>query len=164
MRSTRFALIAALMLLPVAAQAKPKWHTIFKNKNVSVAMDTAGITGSASDFYTVWTRWDYATAKPLENKKTYSRLMEKVQIKCDPTRVKRVSTSLYNKAGKVVKEEDSATPEELEAMTWDPPRAGSDGESVFAAVCKELGPKPAKPVKAKTTTKATKTTSKAVKK
>jgi hypothetical protein len=122
MRSSKFALIAGLMLFPIAAQAKPKWHTIFKTKNVSVAMDTAGVTRSASDFYTVWTRWDYSASKPLENKKTYSRLMEKVQIKCNPTRVKRVSTSLYNKAGAVVKEEDSATSEELEAMTWDPPR------------------------------------------
>lgn len=160
MRSSKFALIAGLMLFPIAAQAKPKWHTIFKTKNVSVAMDTAGVTRSASDFYTVWTRWDYSASKPLENKKTYSRLMEKVQIKCNPTRVKRVSTSLYNKAGAVVKEEDSATSEELEAMTWDPPRVGSDGESVFAAVCKELGPKPPKPAKSK----ATKTTTKAVKK
>jgi hypothetical protein len=157
-------MMAGLMLLPLAAPANPRWHTIFKNSNVSVALDTAGVTGSASDFYTVWTRWDYPTAKPLENKKTYSRLMEKVELKCDPTRVKRVSTSLYNKAGKIVKEEDSATAAELDAMTWDPPRPGSDGESVFAAACKTLSSKPAKPVKSVKAKTATKTATKAVKK
>jgi hypothetical protein len=130
--------LAALMLLPVAAHAKPKWHVIFTGKGVTVAMDTAAIVRNADDSYSVWTRWDYSTARKLENKKSYTRLMEKVDLKCGPVVLKRLNTSLYNKAGKVVKEPDEVSAEERQAMTWDPPRPGSDGEKVFAAACKAL--------------------------
>ena len=148
MRFSKLPLIlAGLAVLPVAALAKPKWHTIYKNKEVTVAMDTAGLTKKADDSYTVWTRWDYSKSRVLENKKSYSRLMEKVELKCNPVLVKRVNTSLYGKAGKVVKEPDEVSKDEMAAMTWDTPRAGSDGEHVFAAACDAIQKKPAKTVK-----------------
>jgi len=132
------AVLAVLMLLPAAAQAKPKWHVIHTGKDVKVAMDTAGIVRNADDSYSIWTRWDYSKARILENKKSYTRLVEKVDLKCNPVLLKRLNTSLYNKAGKVVKEPDEVTADERQAMTWDPPRPGSDGEKVFAAACKAL--------------------------
>lgn len=139
--------LAAVLLIPVAAQAQHKWHVIYRNKEVAVAMDTAGLAKNADDSYTVWTRWDYTSSRVLENKKSYSRLVEKVELKCNPVLVKRVNTALYNKAGKVEKEPDEVSKEELDAMTWDPPRAGSDGEHVFAAACNAIQKKPAKATK-----------------
>lgn len=134
-------LAAILAILPATAQAKPKWHTVYTDKGVSVAVDSAAIARNADGSYTLETRWDYTKSRVLENKQSYSRLLEKVQLKCGPVLLKRMATTLYNRAGKVMVEPDEVSPSDLEAMTWDPPRKGSDGERAFAAVCRYVGKK-----------------------
>ncbi len=129
-------LFAALAIFPAVAHAKPRWHTVYTATGLTVAVDTAIVVRNSDGSYTLSTRWDYAKSRVLENKQSYSRLVEKVRIKCNPVTVKRVATTLYNRAGKVMVEPDEVSDSDLGIMTWDPPRKGSDGEKVFPAVCR----------------------------
>lgn len=131
-------LAAAIALIPAAAQAKPKWRTIHTSSDLKVALDTSSIVASPDGSYAVWTQWDYSKARILENKTSYTRLVEKVQLKCSPIVMKRVNTALYDKAGKVVKDPEELPASVVSAMTWDAPRKGSEGAHVWAAVCKSL--------------------------
>lgn len=141
--SSNLKIVAALVLLPVAAQAKPKWRTVYNSSGLSVAIDTTPVARNADGSYTVWTRWDYARARVLENKKSYTRLVEKAELKCSPVAMKRVNTALFDRKGRVVKEAEEAPATEVQIMSWDPPRPGSDGEKVWAAVCKYIQKHPA---------------------
>lgn len=127
-----------LALIPAAAQAKPKWKTVHSAAALTVALDTESIIKNADGSYSVWTRWDYATPRILENKQSYTRLIEKANLKCAPVVMKRVNTALYDKAGNVVKAPEELGASEVAAMSWDPPRKGSDGEKVWAAVCRTV--------------------------
>lgn len=127
-----------LLLAPAMAQAKPKWKTIYLGTGLTVAMDTAAVAANADGSYSVWTRWDYKKPRILEDKKSYTRLVEKVELKCSPIVMKRVNTALYNRAGMVVKEPEELGSAEVRLMSWDPAKKGSDSEKVWAAVCKNL--------------------------
>lgn len=131
-------LAALLFLIPAAAQAKPKWKTIHSSADLKVAVDTASIVANPDGSYTVWTQWDYTKARVLESKKSYTRLVEKAQIKCAPVVMKRVNTALYDRAGKMVKEPEELASSEVSAMTWDAPKKGSEGARVWASVCRTL--------------------------
>jgi hypothetical protein len=52
--------------------------------------------------------------------------------------MKRVNTALYDKAGNVVKPAEEVGAAEVTMMSWDPPKSGSEGEKVWAAVCRTL--------------------------
>lgn len=127
-----------LLLAPAAAQAKPKWKTIHSSADLKVAMDTASVTANADGSYSVWTQWDYTKPRILENKSSYTRLVEKAQLKCSPIVMKRVNTSLYDRAGAVVKAPEELGASEVMVMSWDPPKRHSDGEKVWTAVCKRI--------------------------
>jgi len=132
-------LFVALAILPAAAHAKPRWQNVYTAAGLTVTVDSSSVARNSDGSYTLSTRWDYAKSRILENKQSYSRLVEKVRLKCDPVTVKRVATTLYNRAGKVMVEPDEVSDADLQIMTWDPPRKGSDGEKVFPAVCRHLG-------------------------
>lgn len=139
MRFSKVIYLAALAaLIPAAAQAKPKWRTIHVSSDLKVAVDTASVVANPDGSYAVWTQWDYTKARILENKSSYTRLVERAQLKCSPVVMKRVNTALYDRAGKVVKEPEELSGSEVSAMTWDAPRKGSEGAHVWAAVCKTL--------------------------
>lgn len=127
-----------LLLAPAVAQAKPKWKTVYAGSDLTVAMDTGAVSANADGSYSVWTRWDYKRPRILENKKSYTRLVEKAELKCSPVVMKRVNTALYDRAGKVVKEPEELSSAEVRLMTWDPAKKGSDSEKVWAAVCKNI--------------------------
>jgi hypothetical protein len=129
---------AVLLLVPAMAQAKPKWKTVFTGNGVTVALDTASIATNIGGSYAVWTRWDYAKPRMLENKQTYTRLVERADLKCSPIVMRRVNTALYDAAGKVVKAPEELGRAEVMAMSWDPPKRGSDGEKAWGAVCKTI--------------------------
>jgi hypothetical protein len=133
-----------LLLAPAAAQAKPKWKTVYSSADLKVTMDTASVAANADGSYSVWTQWDYAKARILENKRSYTRLVEKAQLKCSPIVMKRVNTSLYDRAGVVVKAPEELGSSEVMVMSWDPPKRGSDGEKVWTAVCKTIKARPKK--------------------
>jgi hypothetical protein len=128
----------ALLILPAVAQAKPKWKTVHSANGLKVAIDTARITTNTDESYSVWTQWDYATPRILENKKSYSRLVERADLKCKPIVMKRVNTALYDAAGNVVKAPEELGQSEVRVMSWDPPKRGSDGEKVWASVCRTI--------------------------
>jgi hypothetical protein len=128
----------ALLLLPVAAQAKPKWKRVHSTDALKVAVDTANVSTNPDGSYSVWTQWDYSKPRILENKKSYTRLVERVDLKCKPIVMKRANTALYDAAGNVVKAPEELAQSEVQAMTWDPPMRGSDGEKVWASVCKTV--------------------------
>ena|SRR5437762_1183183 len=127
-----------VLMIPAAAQAKPRWKTVYTGDGLMVAVDTAAISKNTDGSYSVWTRWDYTQPRLLENKKSYTRLVERADLKCAPIAMKRANTALYNATGKVVKAPEELGAEEVAAMSWDPPRKGSDGEQVWVAVCKDL--------------------------
>jgi hypothetical protein len=129
---------AVLLLVPAMAQAKPKWKTVHTGNGVSVAVDTASIATNRDGSYSVWTRWDYAKPRVLENKQAYTRLVERANLKCSPIVMKRVNTALYDAAGKVVKAPEELGRGEVSAMSWDPPKRGSDGERAWGAVCRTI--------------------------
>ena len=129
---------ALMVLVPVAAQAKPKWKTVHSAAALTVALDTGSIAKNADGSYAVWTRWDYTTPRILENKQSYTRLVEKANLKCTPVVMKRVNTALYDRAGNVVKAPEELGASEVMTMSWDPPKKGSDGEKVWAAVCRTI--------------------------
>jgi hypothetical protein len=127
-----------LLLAPAVAQAKPKWKTIYAASDLTVAMDTGAVSANTDGSYSVWTRWDYKKPRVLENKKSYTRLVERAELKCSPVLMKRVNTALYDRAGTVVKEPEELGASEVRLMSWDPPKKHSDGEKVWAAVCKNI--------------------------
>jgi hypothetical protein len=127
-----------LLLAPAVAQAKPKWKSVFVGSDLTVALDTAAIHANADGSYSVWTRWDYKKPRVLENKKSYTRLVERAELKCAPVVMKRVNTALYDRAGTVVKEPEELAAAEVRLMSWDPPKKNSDGEKVWAAVCRNI--------------------------
>lgn len=131
-----------LLLIPAAVQAKPKWKTVHTGNGLSVALDTASIASNTDGSYSVWTRWDYTRPRLLENKRSYSRLVEKAELKCSPIVLKRVSTAVYDSKGIILKERPGEPTEvdnsEVNSMTWDAPKRGSDGEHVWAAVCRTI--------------------------
>lgn len=128
----------ALLVLPALAQAKPSWRTVHSANGLKVAVDAANISTNSDGSYSVWTRWDYARPRILESKQSYTRLVERTDLKCKPVVMKRVNTALYDAAGKVVKAPEELGQSEVSAMTWDPPKRGSDGEKVWASVCKAI--------------------------
>ena len=130
-----------MLLLPAAAQAKPKWKTVHAANGLRVAVDAASIAANSDGSYTVWTRWDYAKPRILENKQSYTRLVEKAELKCSPVVMKRVNTALYDAAGNVVKAPEELAAPVVAAMSWDPPKRGSDGERAWKAVCKSVAAK-----------------------
>ncbi len=139
-KTARYAALL-LLLVPVAAQAKPKWKTVHAGTDLRVALDTSTIAANTDGSYTVWTRWDYTKPRILENKKSYTRLVEKAVLKCSPIVMKRVNTALYDEAGNVVKAPEELVGAEVTTMSWDPPKRGSDGERAWGAVCKTINAK-----------------------
>ena len=135
------ALTTAVALIPLAANAKPSWRTVYNANGVKVAVDSASIEKNADGSKTVWTVWDYKVPRILENKKSYTRLIEKAQLKCSPVVVKRVNTSLYDAYGKVVKAPEEIRESEVGSMSWDRPLKSSDGAKVWPAVCGFLAKK-----------------------
>lgn len=139
-------LAALVALVPAAAQAQApsqaKWKTIHASGDLRVAVDMASIVANPDGSRTVWTRWDYSRARILESKKSYTRLVEKAQLKCAPVVMKRVNTALYDRAGRMVKAPEELASSEVMAMTWDAPKKGTEGARVWASVCRTLnGPK-----------------------
>ena len=133
---------AVLLLIPAVAQAKPKWRTVHTGNGLSVALDTASIATNTDGSYTVWTRWDYAKPRILENKKSYTRLVERIDLKCSPIVMKRVNTALYDATGKVVKAPEELGKSEVMVMSWDPPlKRGSDGEKAWEGLQDDKGQK-----------------------
>ncbi|MCR4341627.1 MAG: hypothetical protein NUW01_17265 [Gemmatimonadaceae bacterium] len=139
-----FALAGAIgmALTPNDAAAQSAWRTIHSDSRMTVALDTTRIRTGAEGSHVVFVRWDYATARRAESRRDYTRLVQQVQLKCSPIRIKRIGTTLYSAQGRVVEELPVVSRRKLANMAWDPPRAGSEGARVYPVLCQALTRRP----------------------
>lgn len=137
-----FAGAIGVVLAPSDASAQSAWRTIHSDAKMTASLDTTRIRRSDEGSYVVFMRWDYATPRRAESRRDYTRMVQQVQIKCSPIRVKRIGASLYSSQGRVIEEVPAVSRRVLANMSWDPPRAGSEGARVYPAVCQALTRRP----------------------
>jgi hypothetical protein len=157
---TRFVLITACLTAPCVASAQAPWRQVYKDSDLTVIFDTASITLHSPGTWSTVTSWDYARPRILENKKRYSRLVERAYVRCSPVRVKRVRSTVYAANNVLVRDEGEVDPRDQAQMAWDRPKVGTPGKNAFETVCGILTRKSG--VKA-TNTSASKSTSATVK-
>ncbi len=130
--------VIGTLLAPSDATAQSAWRTIHSDARLTAALDTSRIRTSDEGSYLVFVRWDYATPRRAESRRDYTRMVQQVQLKCSPIRVKRIGASLYSAQGRVIEEVPPVSRKTLVNMAWDPPRAGSEGARVYPALCQTL--------------------------
>lgn len=139
-RSARFALIAAAVVAPAvaapaAAHAQAPWRQVYRDGDVLVVFDTASSSLQSPGTWNTVTSWDYTKPRLLENKKQYTRLVERAYVRCSPVRVKRVRSTLYAGNNILVKDEGEVDPRDQVHMVWDRPKAGTPGRNAFESMC-----------------------------
>ncbi len=131
----RFVLIAACCAVPGAASAQAPWRQVYKDSDLTVIFDTASIALQSPGTWTTVTSWDYARPRILENKKQYTRLVERAYVRCGPVRVKRVRSTVYGANNLLVRDEGEVDPRDQAHMVWDRPKPGTAGRNAFETVC-----------------------------
>jgi hypothetical protein len=138
-RSARFALIAgaavASAVAPAAVHAQAPWRQVYRDGDVLVVFDTASASLQSPGTWNTVTSWDYTKPRLLENKKQYTRLVERAYVRCSPVRVKRVRSTLYAGNNILVKDEGEVDPRDQVHMVWDRPKAGTPGRNAFESMC-----------------------------
>lgn len=117
------------------AGAQSSWPTIFKSANVAVALDTANAKRNADGSYLARTRWDYTKLKALESKRPYMSMTETALIRCTPVRIKRLTESFYSANGAVVREGSAPNPRDVQYMSWDRIKTGTEASKTYNAAC-----------------------------
>ena len=92
---------------------------------------TVNVTGT----WNTVTSWDYTRPRILENKKQYTRLVERAYVRCSPVRVKRVRSTVYAANNVLVRDEGEVDPRDQAHMVWDRPIPGTPGRNAFESVC-----------------------------
>lgn len=145
----RFVLIAACFGTPYVASAQAPWRQVYKDSDVTVIFDTASAALQSPGTWTTVTSWDYTRPRVLENKKRYTRLVERAYVRCSPVRVKRVRSTVYAANNVLVRDEGEVDPRDQAQMAWDRPKAGTAGQRAFDSVCgiltRKAAPKPGTP-------------------
>jgi len=133
-------LIGMLAFAAVApsARAQASWPTIFKDATVAVALDTANAKRNADGSYLTRTRWDYAKLHALESRRPYLSMTQAALLRCTPVRIKRLTESFYSANGAVVREGSAPNPRDVQYMTWDRLKTGTDASKAFNAACSLL--------------------------
>ena len=132
---SRVALAAAFVAVPLAGRAQAPWRQVYRDSDVTVLFDTASISLQSPGTWNTVTSWDYRRPRILENKKQYSRLVERAYVRCSPVRIKRVRSTVYGANNVLVRDEGEVDPRDQNHMVWDRPRAGTAGKNAFDAVC-----------------------------
>lgn len=134
-RAVRFAVLTAAILTPSFASAQAPWRQVYADRDVRVLFDTASATLTSPGTWTTVTSWDYATPRVLESKKRYTRLVQRVHIRCSPVRVKRVRSTVYGPNNVMVRDEGEVDVRDQAAMAWDRPRRATAAARAFDSVC-----------------------------
>lgn len=134
----RFVLILGLVAASSTASAQASWPVIFKDASVTVALDTANARRNDDGSYLTRTRWDYAKLHALESKRPYMAMTQSSLLRCTPVRIKRLTESFYSANGSVVREGSQPNPRNIQYMTWDRLKIGSDASKAFNAACSLL--------------------------
>lgn len=127
--------VLATLAIPSMARAQTPWRQVYKDSDVTVLFDTASVTTQSAGTWTAVTSWDYSRPRILENKKQYSRLVERAYVRCSPVRVKRVRSTVYGVNNSLVRDEGEVDPRDQAHMVWDRPKSGTAGKSAWDAVC-----------------------------
>ena len=136
----RAGLFVAVLLAgtSAAAGAQAPWPIILRNASVTVALDSANARRNADGSYLTRTRWDYAKLHAIESKRPYMSMTQSSLLRCTPVRIKRLTESFYSANGSVVREGTPPNPRNIQYMTWDRIKAGTDGSRAFSAACSLL--------------------------
>ena len=132
--AVRLALFAAFAI-PTVALAQAPWRQVYKDSDVTVLFDTASVATQSAGTWTAVTSWDYTRPRILENKKQYTRLVERAYVRCAPVRVKRVRSTVYGANNSLVRDEGEVDPRDQVHMVWDRPKTGTAGKKAWDAVC-----------------------------
>src|SRR2546428_4644521 len=132
--ASRLALIA-VFVVPCVAHAQAPWRQVYKDSDVTVIFDTATVILQSPGTWTTVTSWDYARPRITEQKKQYSRLVERAYVRCSPVRVKRVRSTVYAANNVLVRDEGEVDPRDQAHMVWDRPKQGTSGKNAFESVC-----------------------------
>jgi len=125
----------ACMAAPCIAGAQAPWRQVYKDSDVRVIFDTASITLQSPGTWSTVTAWDYTRPRVLENKKQYSRLVERAYVRCSPVRIKRVRSTVYSGNNTLVRDEGEVDPRDQAHMVWDRPKPGTAGKNAFESIC-----------------------------
>lgn len=132
--ASRFLLIACVALAGVASAQAP-WRQVYKDADITVIFDTATAAIQSPGTWNTVTSWDYARPRILENKKQYTRLVERAYVRCSPVRVKRVRSTVYAANNVLVRDEGEVDPRDQAHMVWDRPQPGTPGKNAFETMC-----------------------------
>jgi len=159
--ATRIALTGVVILSasPFIARAQAPWRQVYKDSDVTVVFDTASVAQQSPGTWTTVTSWDYSRPRLTEQKKQYSRLVERAYVRCSPVRLKRVRSTVYGANNVLVRDEGEVDARDQMHMVWDRPKSGTAAKNAFESVCGIIARKagsrsaPATAAPAKTTTK-----------
>lgn len=158
----RFVVIAACCAAPCVAAAQAPWRQVYKDSDLAVLFDTASVTLQSPGTWSTVTSWDYSRPRILENKKQYTRLVERAYVRCSPVRLKRVRSTVYASNNVLVRDEGEVDPRDQAHMVWDRPKPGTAGKNAFESVCgiltRKTAPKTVAPAFVKPTSTPAKTT------
>jgi hypothetical protein len=132
--ASRFLLVACVAV-PCVAGAQAPWRQVYKDADLTVVFDTANVALQSPGTWSTVTTWDYARPRIIENKKQYTRLVERAYVRCSPVRVKRVRSTVYAVNNVLVRDEGEVDPRDQAHMVWDRPNPGSAGKNAFETVC-----------------------------
>jgi hypothetical protein len=132
---SRIALSAVFIAAPVAAHGQAPWRQVYRDSDVTVIFDTASTVLQSPGTWNTVTSWDYVRPRILENKKQYTRLVERAYVRCSPVRVKRVRSTVYAGNNILVRDEGEVDPRDQAHMVWDRPKSGTAGRNAFESVC-----------------------------
>ena len=121
-----------------SATAQSTWPTVFKDASVSVAVDSANAVKNDDGSYMTRSRWDYKKLHALESRRPYMAMTQTALLRCTPVRIKRLTESFYSANGSVVREGSAPNPRDIQYMTWDRIRTGTDGSRAYNAMCAML--------------------------
>jgi hypothetical protein len=132
---SRLVLFAACCAAPCVAIAQAPWRQVYKDSDLTVIFDTASVALQSPGTWTTVTSWDYTRPRILENKKQYTRLVERAYVRCSPVRLKRVRSTVYAANNVLVRDEGEVDPRDQAHMVWDRPATGTAGRNAFESVC-----------------------------
>ena len=131
---SRFVLFAACVV-PCVATAQAPWRQVYKDSDLTVVFDTSSVALQSPGTWSTVTSWDYTRPRILENKKQYTRLVERAYVRCSPVRLKRVRSTVYAGNNILVRDEGEVDPRDQAHMVWDRPKPGTAGRNAFESVC-----------------------------
>lgn len=133
--SAFFAAAIAVGAISTTAQPQASWPSVYKSASVSVALDTASALRNDDGSYITRTRWDYKKLHALESRRPYMSMTQTALLRCTPVRIKRLTESFYSANGSVVREGTAPNPRDVQYMTWDRIKTGTDGSKAYASMC-----------------------------